>query len=115
MTAGIRLFGGCASRPGPPAARTATWPPLIPERRGDSVTVRFRMEGATAVAIAGDWDSWQLRDLHSLGGDVWIGTLALRPGTYQFNLLVDHKDWVVPGGVAIADGLGGMVAVLVVP
>ena len=32
------------------------------------------------------------------------------------NLLVDGKEWVVPGGVAVrTDSVGGMVAVLVVP
>lgn len=117
VTVGVRLY---ATRPAPrPVARTGTrppqLPPLIPERRGDSVVVRFRMEGATAVAIAGDWDDWQPRDLRSLGANLWEGALMLRPGTYHFNLQVDHRDWVVPGGVAIADGLGGMVAVLVVP
>ena len=117
VTVGVRLH---ATRQAPqPVARAGTrapqLPPLIPERRGDSVIVRFRMEGATAVAIAGDWDGWHSRDLQPLGGDVWQGALVLRPGTYHFNLLVDHRDWVVPGGVAISDGLGGMVAVLVVP
>jgi hypothetical protein len=114
-TVGIRLFAANRRPAALPAARAPRWPPLIPERRGDSVVVRFRMEGATAVAIAGDWDDWQPRDLRSSGGDSWVGALVLRPGTYHFNLLVDHKDWVVPGGVAIADGLGGMVGVLVVP
>ena len=41
--------------------------------------------------------------------------LSLRPGTYHFTLQVDHHDWVVPGGVAVADDLGGMVGVSVVP
>ncbi|MGE5743559.1 MAG: glycogen-binding domain-containing protein [Gemmatimonadota bacterium] len=115
VTVGIRLF---AVSPRPAAqshARTLRWPPLIPERRGDSVIVRFGMEGAAAVAIAGDWDDWRPRDLRPLGADLWEGALSLRPGTYHFNLQVDHRDWVVPGGVAIADGLGGMVGVLVVP
>jgi len=41
--------------------------------------------------------------------------LALSPGTYHFNLLVDDTEWVVPGGVAtVADRLGGMLALLTV-
>jgi len=114
VTAGLRLF--TARRAAPAVASPASWPPLIPERRGDSVVVRFHMAGASAVAIAGDWDGWQLRPLSSLGGDIWAGALALRAGTYHFTLLVDGKDWVVPGGVAIVatDG-GGMEGVLVVP
>jgi hypothetical protein len=47
---------------------------------------------------------------------MWEAALALAPGTYYFNLVVDGKDWVVPGGVAIvSDGMGGMVAVLIAP
>jgi hypothetical protein len=113
VTAGIRLF--TSRRSVPPAARAPTWPPLIPERRGDSVVVRFRMAGTTSVAIGGDWDDWQPHALRFLGGDLWEGALMLRSGTYHFNLLVDGKEWVVPAGVAIvADGLGGMVGVVVV-
>ena len=113
VTAGIRVFA--ARRSAPPAATAPTWPALTPERRGDSVVVRFRMEGAAAVAIAGDWNGWQPRALESLGGELWTGTLLLPPGTYHFNLLVDGKEWVVPSGVAIVtDGVGGMVGLLVV-
>lgn len=113
VTVGVRLYA--PHRKGEPAAPALSWPPLMPMRHGDSVVVRFRMEGAGAVAIAGDWDGWRPRDLRSVGADLWEGALALRSGTYHFNLLVDHKDWVVPGGVAITDDLGGMVGVLVVP
>jgi hypothetical protein len=113
VTAGIRLF--TTRRPASPATRSPAWPPLIPERRGDSVVVRFRMESATSVAVAGDWDGWQPRSLESVGGELWMGTLVLPPGTYHFTLLVDGKEWVVPSGAAIVtDRLGGMVGVLVV-
>ena len=90
--------------------------PLVPAVRGDSVVVRFSMPGARSVAIAGDWNSWQQVTLRPLGDDVWEGLLGLRRGLYHFNLLVDGSDWVVPNGVAtVPDGLGGMVAVLIVP
>jgi hypothetical protein len=112
-TAGIRLFA--ARRSAPRVATAPTWPVLTPERRGDSVVVRFRMAGATSVAIAVDWDAWRARPLQSLSGDLWEGTLMLPSGTYHFNLLVDEKQWVVPSGVAIvSDGLGGIVGVLAV-
>ena len=115
LTAGIRLFSARRSVPPPAAAPALAWPALVPERRGDSVVVRFRMEGAASVALAGDWNGWQPRPLESLGGELWTGTLLLPPGIYHFNLLVDGKEWVVPSGVAIVtDGLSGMVAVLVV-
>ncbi len=114
LTAGVRLF--TAPRTLPPVASQPTWPPLVPARRGDSVVVRFHMEGASSVAIAGNWDAWQVRALSPLGGDIWEGAFALRSGTYHFDLLVDGKEWVVPGGVAVSTTSdGSMEGVLVVP
>jgi len=89
--------------------------PLVAQRRGDSVVVRFRMDAARSVAIAGDWNAWQPAPLRALGADVWEAALVLPAGTYHFNLLVDGTDWVVPGGVAVvSDGMGGLVALLTV-
>ncbi len=91
--------------------------PLIAQHRGDTVVVRFRMPGATAVAIAGSWNEWTPVALRGLGGgtDIWEAALLLQPGTYYFNLVVDGKEWVVPSGVAVVpDGMGGMMAVLTV-
>jgi hypothetical protein len=110
---GLRVHG---RRHAPSAAPAVRQPPLVPAVRGDSLVVRFRMERAHSVAIAGDWNAWQPGPLQAVGDDVWEGTLALARGLYHFNLLVDGTDWVVPNGVAVVpDGLGGMVAVLVVP
>src|SRR5712691_6072156 len=112
LTAGVRLY---ATRRAPPDA-PRRWPPLIPERRGDSVVVRFSFDGAKAVAIAGDWNAWQPVPLRPLADDEWEGAFLLESGLYHFNLLVDGWDWVVPNGVAtVRDGLGGLVAVLLVP
>ncbi|HET7296734.1 MAG TPA: glycogen-binding domain-containing protein [Gemmatimonadales bacterium] len=114
ISLGVRLHG--SSRPTGGAAPTAKLTPLVAEMRGDSVVVRFRMPGAKSVAIAGDWNGWEQADLRALGDDVWEKALMLRRGLYHFNLLVDGFDWVVPNGVAtVPDGLGGMVAVLIVP
>ena len=57
LTVGLRPYGMRAFAR--PVGRAPGLPPLIPQRRGDSLVVRFRMEKATAVAIAGDWDDWQ--------------------------------------------------------
>ena len=113
VTLGVRLHG--TSRP-IHAPRTTPLIPLTPEVRGDSQVVQFRMPGAKQVAIAGDWTAWQPLALRTLGDDVWEATLSLKRGVYHFNLLVDGSDWVVPNGVAtVSDGMGGMVAVLIVP
>jgi hypothetical protein len=109
VSVGVRLHGS-ARKPRVPLT------PLVPGVRGDSLVVRFRMPGARSVAIAGDWNSWQPVALRPLGDEVWEGLLGLRRGLYHFNLQVDGSDWVVPNGVTtVPDGLGGMVAVLVVP
>ncbi|HTH65850.1 MAG TPA: glycogen-binding domain-containing protein [Gemmatimonadales bacterium] len=113
VTAGIRLFARHRSTPTRPA--TPVWPPLAPPRRGDSVVVRIRMEGAQAVAISGDWDNWGIHPMHPLGGGIWEWALKLTTGTYRFDLQVNGRDWVVPDGVAlIKDRDGGMLALLVV-
>ena len=116
VSAGVRVHA--APRlftPAPALPRLPRLVPLVAQRRGDSVVVRFRMDAARSVAIAGDWNAWQPAPLRALGGDVWEAALVLAPGTYHFNLLVDGNDWVVPGGVAVvSDGMGGLVAVLTV-
>jgi len=110
VTVGVRLVGARrAVRAVPPLA------PLVPDRRGDSIVVRFRFTGARAVAIAGDWNEWRPVSLVAVGDEVWERALLVAPGTHRFNLLVDGE-WVVPHGVAtLADELGGLVALLVVP
>ena len=112
FTLGVRIGSSRAAR----AAAAKKWQPLVPVRRGDSVVVQFRFQGVSTVAIAGDWNSWEPSLLRAVGDDVWEGTLALSRGLHHFNLLVDGREWVVPNGVAtVPDGLGGMVAVLMVP
>ena len=109
---GVRLY----ARRNVPSAPAVSLQPLVAQHRGDSLVVRFRMSGAQSVAIAGSWNAWTPVDVHGLGGDIWEAALLLPPGTYYFNLVVDGKEWVVPGGVAvISDGMGGLVAVLTVP
>jgi len=113
ITLGVRLHRSARPIHAAPVRRLA---PLSPEIRGDSQIVQFRMPGAKRVAIAGEWNAWQPSALRPLGGDVWEAALLLTRGVYHFNLLVDGSDWVVPNGVAtVSDGMGGMVAVLIVP
>ena len=114
MTVGVRVH---AQRRRLVAAPTLAprLTPLIAEHRGDSVVVRFRMDEARSVAIAGDWNAWQPAPLRPIGGEIWEGAFVLPPGNYNFSLLVDGTEWVVPGGVvAVPDGMGGLVAVLTV-
>ena len=116
VSAAVRIHAAPPPRAaGPAPTLRARLAPLVAQRRGDSVVVRFRMNATQSVAIAGDWNAWQPSPLRALGEDVWEAAMVLAPGTYHFNLLVDGNDWVVPGGVAVvSDGMGGLVAVLTV-
>jgi hypothetical protein len=115
IAGGFRFFATRRAIRSAPAAtvQRPVLQPLVAERRGDSVVVRFHMPGAHAVGIAGSWNGWTPAPLNALGNDIWEAALLLPAGTYYFNLVVDGNDWVVPGGVAtISDGMGGLLAVL---
>lgn len=114
VTGGIRFLSSrrTLATPADPPARPALQP-LIAEYRGDTAVVRFRMPAARSVAIAGDWNAWTPAPLRGLGDDIWEAALRLAPGVYYFNLVIDGKEWIVPGGVAtVSDGMGGLLAVL---
>jgi len=114
ITGGVRLFATRrALAPSVPAATQVLQPLVAEHRGGDTVVVRFHMTGVRSVAIAGNWNAWKPEALRGLGNDLWEAALGLPAGTYYFNLVVNGKEWVVPGGVAtISDGMGGVVAVL---
>jgi hypothetical protein len=117
VSGGVRIYTGRRTAPATDVVShtTPAFQPLVAQHRGDTVVVRFRMPGATAVAIAGNWNNWTPVVVRGLGADIWEAALLLRPGTYYFNLVVDGKEWVVPSGVAVLpDGMGGMMAVLTV-
>jgi hypothetical protein len=114
VTGGVRVFATRRDAMIRPAAAQPVLQPLLAEHRnGDTIVVRFRMPAAQSVAIAGNWNDWKPEALQGLGDNLWEAALLLPPGTYYFNLVVDGREWVVPGGVAtISDGMGGLVAVL---
>lgn len=115
FAAAIRVHTGRRAAPQPQPVPPTLQPLVAQHRGGDTVVVRFRMNGAQAVAIAGSWNAWTPDLLHGLGDDIWEAALVLPPGTYYFNLVVDGSEWVVPAGVAVvSDGMGGLVAVLTV-
>jgi len=113
VTLGVRVFAGRR----PPAARPDEGlRPAVAVRDGDSVTVRFRVPGVSAVAIAGEWTDWNPVPLQPTGGDGWSVRVLAPPGVYRFNLVLDSGRWIVPAGIAtVDDGLGGVAGLLVVP
>jgi hypothetical protein len=77
--------------------------------------IGFRVDGARAVEIAGDWNGWQPTPLSRDGSGRWLVPSSLEPGVYRFNLRVDGSRWIVPDGVAqIDDGFGGRVGLLII-
>ncbi|HKC39117.1 MAG TPA: glycogen-binding domain-containing protein [Gemmatimonadales bacterium] len=117
VTAGVRFFrtprASRTTHSSSAPQRPLLGPLVATHRGGDTVVVRFRMPAAHGVAIAGNWNAWTPAPLQGLGEDIWEAALRLPPGTYYFNLVVDGREWVVPGGVAtIPDGMGGLIAVL---
>lgn len=108
---GLRLH----LRPRPVPSGSPAVPELVLERQGDSVQVRFRMDAATAVAIAGDWNEWQPQPLLPFPDAVWAAWLRIPPGRHEFKLVVNGSEWVVPAGVAVArDSTGGLIGLLIV-
>ena len=108
---GMRIF---ALR-GPAAVRV---PPQVEARRTDAGRVRltFRYRApATRLEVAGDWNGWTPTPLTPEKDGCWSVEIELPPGAYGY-ALVANGDWVLPDGVAgVDDGLGGRVAMLVVP
>ncbi len=81
-------------------------------RRG---AIGFRVDGATRVEIAGDWNAWIAAPLARDASGRWIVPTLIPPGVHRFNLRVDGERWIVPDDVpSIDDGFGGQVGLLIV-
>jgi hypothetical protein len=109
VNAGLRL-GRLA-----PVAVSRPRSPVRMEYLSDTeVRVTFSVSGASAVAIAGEWNQWTPIPLSHISGDSWQVILPLGDGVYHFSLVVDEA-WVVPEGfAALPDDFGGEVGLLVV-
>ena len=78
-------------------------------------SIGFRVEGAEAVEVAGDWNGWVPEPLSRDASGRWVMPSTVGPGVYRFNLRVDGERWVVPEEVpSIEDGFGGRVGLLIV-
>lgn len=60
---------------------------------GQMVKLEFSHPTANAVAIAGTFNNWrpEVSPMISLGAGRWVKELALRPGIYEYRLVVDGK------------------------
>jgi hypothetical protein len=86
------------------------------ERAGRGlVRLVFRVPGARAVALAGEWNGWESAPLTMRADGRWETVVPLAPGAYRFSLVVDGELWTVPSGVpTMPDDFGGQVGLLVV-
>jgi len=96
-------------------------PSLLPGQRETlaQVEVTFTISGieAQSLAVAGDFNSWNTsaNQLEDPDGDgIWTGKMYLKPGRYEYMLVVDDAKWVTdPNAKVYADdGFGSRNAVL---
>jgi hypothetical protein len=86
-------------------------------RRGGRVVIRIPLRDCTAPPlVAGDFTGWEPVPMERQGTE-WRYTLRLPPGVYRFAFRRADGEWFVPASVPnrMDDGMGGWVAVLVVP
>lgn len=83
------------------------------------VEVTFTISGikANQIAVAGDFNGWNTsaNQLEDPDGDgIWTGKMYLKPGRYEYMLVVDDAKWVTdPNAKVYADdGFGSRNAVL---
>ncbi|TFB08541.1 hypothetical protein E3V08_03510 [Candidatus Atribacteria bacterium MT.SAG.1] len=96
-------------------------PSLLPGQRETlaQVEVTFTISGieAQSIAVAGDFNGWNTsaNQLEDPDGDgIWTGKMYLKPGRYEYMLVVDDAKWVTdPNAKVYADdGFGSRNAVL---
>jgi len=109
VTAGLQWRGGTISRRPAPAPPPDEAPAVVDGR----VRFAFTAPRAASVAVVGSWNDWardvpaqRLRPGPQPGA--WEARLALPPGTYRFQFLVDGRAVSPPAAVRHADdGFGG--------
>jgi hypothetical protein len=102
-----RRFGAAPARLNAPVAEI---------RAGRAVIRLPRGAAAAGVSVAGDFTDWQPQPMQAAGA-YWQLDIPLRPGVYRYAFVDSAGRWFVPESVAgrMDDGMGGHVAVLVVP
>jgi len=92
--------------------------PVGPEvRESGRVVLRLPLsEASSPPSVAGDFTDWEPVRMHRHGGQ-WRLEIALSPGVYHYAFRSSDGEWFVPETVPGRrdDGMGGWVAVLVVP
>lgn len=112
----LRLGERMRSRPAVPVdERAVATDFVLVEGEGDTRTLYVRAPGARRVELASGFTAWQPRPLTRVGGDLWVLTLQVAPGTHDMSLRVDGGPWVPPPGLpAFDDEFGGRIGRLVI-
>ena len=96
-------------------------PSVLPGQRETlaQVEVTFTISGINAnqIAVAGDFNGWNTsaNQLEDPDGDgIWTGKMYLKPGRYEYMLVVDDGKWVTDANAKVYadDGFGSKNAVL---
>jgi hypothetical protein len=115
-TLGFRLAFGAKSPTEQPRGSTtevksSTAPTLL--LAGRRLTIRWA--SARRAEVMGDFTDWKATPLIPLRGGRWTLPIDLKPGVYHLNVRFDGGAWLVPSGaVAVDDGFGGRVGLVVV-
>ena len=100
-------------------ARDMVMEPQQAAIRSQQVQIIFFSPEASSVALIGDFNEWGQREVtlaQSSDRGIWEFSMALEPGVYHYNLLVDGERWVAnpKSSTLVPDGFGGYNSVLVV-
>jgi 1,4-alpha-glucan branching enzyme len=77
--------------------------------------IRVFAPTAHRVELNGDFTAWQSVPLVRNPDGWWSVVLSIPAGSYQVNLRVDQKRWVVPPGLPrVTDEFGGAAGIIVV-
>jgi len=97
---------------------------MLPNRqqaavRSQQVRIIFFSPESSSVALIGDFNEWGQREVtlaDSSDRGIWEFSMALKPGVYHYNLLVDGQRWMAnpKSSTLVPDGFGGYNSVLVV-
>jgi hypothetical protein len=116
-TVGLRLAVGARS----PTDRSREKPATeVTPSAGPTVVVadrRLTILSAPALRaeVMGDFTDWKVEPFIATGAGRWRLPIALSPGVYHLNVRFDGGAWLVPlGAVAVDDGFGGSVGMVVV-
>ena len=111
---GSSVWAGLSLRLG--GARPVRAPVPVRTRDGASVIAIPARASKGVPSIAGDFTGWKPVPMEREGSR-WTYAARLEPGVYRYAFVAEDGTWFVPDSVAGRqdDGMGGHVAVLVVP